>query len=155
MFATKTFIKLGFGDLKLTRFVKFRLTKKIAMNNQSIYRAGVVLYALVIGFFGVNHFLNDTGFQRTIPSFIPYHIFWVYVTGLALIAAAISFLTGKYTKAAGLLLALYLLIIVFSIHLPAVIRSEGSPIVSISLTNLVKDTGLAGAALMIAGRGSK
>lgn len=123
------------------------------MNTQSIYRIGIVLYALVIGFFGVNHFLNDTGFQNTIPSFIPYHKFTVYLTGLALIAAAISFLIGKYTKTAGLFLALYLLIIVFTIHMPAVIRSEGSPIVSIALTNLVKDTGLAGAALMIAGRG--
>ncbi len=121
------------------------------MNTQSIYRIGIVLYALVIGFFGVNHFLNGTGFQNTIPSFIPYHIFWVYLTGLALIAAAISFLTGKYTRPAGLFLALFLLIIVFTIHLPAVIRSEGDPIVSIALTNMVKDTGLAGAALMIAG----
>jgi putative oxidoreductase len=110
------------------------------MNTQSIYRIGVVLYALVIAFFGVNHFLNRTGFQNTIPAIIPYHVFWVYLTGIALIAAAISFLTGKYTKAAGLFLALFLLI-----------RSEGDPIVSISLTNLVKDTGLAGAALMIAG----
>lgn len=124
------------------------------MNTQSIYRIGVVLYALVIGFFGVNHFLNGTGFQNTIPSFIPYHIFWVYLTGAALIAAAISFLTGKYTRAAGLFLALYLLVIVLTIHLPALIRTEGNPIISIALTNLVKDTGLAGAALMIAGKGS-
>ena len=124
------------------------------MDNNTIYRVGVVLYALVIGFFGINHFLNGTGFQNTIPSFIPYHIFWVYLTGAALIAAAISFLIGKYTRAACLFLAVFLLIIVFTIHLPAVIHSEGSPIVSISLTNLVKDTGLAGAALMIAGKGN-
>jgi uncharacterized membrane protein len=126
----------------------------LAMNTRSIYRIGVVLYALVIGFFGVNHFLNGTGFQNTIPSFIPYHIFWVYLTGAALIAAAISFLTGKYTRPAGLFLALFLLVIVFTIHVPALMRSEGSPIISIALTNLVKDTGLAGAALMIAGKGS-
>jgi len=125
------------------------------MNTQSIYRIGVVLYALVIGFFGVNHFLNGTGFQKSIPSFIPYHIFWVYLTGAALIAAAISFLIGKYTRAAGLFLAVFLLIIVLTIHLPAIVHSEGSPIVSIALTNLVKDTGLAGAALMIAGKGSQ
>ncbi len=124
------------------------------MNTQSIYRIGVVLYALVIGFFGINHFLNGTGFQNTIPSFIPYHIFWVYLTGIALVAASISFLIGKYTRMAGLFLAAFLIIIVLTIHLPAVIRSEGNPIVSISLTNLVKDTGLAGAALMIAGKGS-
>jgi hypothetical protein len=47
------------------------------------------------------------------------------------------------------------MIIVLTIHLPAVIRSEGNPIISIALTNLVKDTGLAGAALMIAGKGTR
>jgi putative oxidoreductase len=124
------------------------------MNSPSIYRVGIVLYALVIGFFGVNHFLNGTGFQNTIPGIIPYHIFWVYLTGAALIAAAISFLINRKTKMAGLFLAVFLIIIVLTIHLPALIRAEGSPVVSIALTNLVKDTGLAAAALMIAGRGN-
>jgi putative oxidoreductase len=124
------------------------------MNTQSIYRIGTVLYALVIGFFGINHFLNGTGFQNTVPSFIPGGIFWVYLTGAALIAASISFLTRKQTKAAGLFLAAFLIIIVLTVHVPALMRATGSPIVSIALTNLIKDTGLAGAALMIAGKGS-
>src|SRR5450432_3476057 len=124
------------------------------MNNQSIYRIGLILYALVIGFFGVNHFLNGTGFQNTVPSFIPGGIFWVYLTGAALIAASISFLTGIQTKAAGLFLAIFLIVVVLTIHLPALMHSSGSPLVSIALTNLIKDTGLAGAALMIAGRGN-
>jgi putative oxidoreductase len=124
------------------------------MNSQSIYKVGLVMYALVIGFFGVNHFLNGTGFQNTVPSFIPGGIFWVYLSGAALIAAAISFLTGKLTRAAGLFLAIFLIIIVLTIHLPALMHSTGSPTISIALTNLVKDTGLAGAALMIAGKGN-
>jgi uncharacterized membrane protein len=124
------------------------------MNSQSIYKVGLVMYALVIGFFGINHFLNGTGFQNTVPSFIPGGIFWVYLTGAALIAASISFLTGKLTKVAGLFLAIFLIIIVLTIHLPALMRTTGSPTVSIALTNLIKDTGLAGAALMIAGKGN-
>jgi putative oxidoreductase len=124
------------------------------MNNQSVYRIGIVLYALVIGFFGVNHFLNGTGFQKTVPSFIPGGIFWVYLTGAALIAAAISFLTGKLTRLAGFFLAAFLIIVVLTVHLPALIHNTGSPIISIALTNLVKDTGLAGAALMIAAKGT-
>ncbi len=124
------------------------------MNTQSIYKVGIVLYALVIGFFGVNHFLNGTGFQKTVPSFIPGGILWVYLTGIALIAASISFLSGKQVKAAGLFLAIYLLVVVLTIHLPALLHTDGAPLVSIALTNLVKDTGLAGAALVIASRGS-
>lgn len=124
------------------------------MNTQSIYKVGIVLYALVIGFFGVNHFLNGTGFQKTVPSFIPGGIFWVYLTGAALIAASISFLTGRQIRVAGMFLAIYLLVVVLTIHLPALMHADGSPLVSIALTNLVKDTGLAGAALMIAGKGN-
>jgi uncharacterized membrane protein len=128
--------------------------KAIAMNT-TIYRTGVILFALIIGFFGINHFLNGTGFQKTVPSFIPWGIFWVYLTGAALILAAISFLTGRQTRAAGLFLAAYLIIVVLTVHLPAFINTPGSPVVSIALTNLVKDAGLAGAALMIAGRGAR
>src|SRR6185437_9231225 len=121
------------------------------MNTTLINRTGVVLFALVIGFFGVNHFLYGTGFQKTVPSFIPGGIFWVYLTGAALIAAAISFLTGKQTRLAGWFLAAFLIIVVLTVHLPALIHSPGASGVNIVLTNLVKDTGLAGAALMIAG----
>lgn len=121
------------------------------MNNTTIFRIGTILYAFVIGFFGVNHFLHSTGFQNTVPSFIPGGVFWVYLTGAALIAAAISFLTGKLTRLAGIFLALFLIIVVLTVHLPALMHSEGSAPVSLPLINLVKDTGLAAGALMIAG----
>ena len=124
------------------------------MNNATISRIGTILYALVIGYFGVNHFLHGTGMQNTVPSFIPGGVFWVYLTGVALIAAAISFLTGKQTRLAGLLLAAFLILVVLTVHLPALMRSSGEALVNISLLNFVKDTGLAGAALMIAGRGN-
>ncbi|HEX9514319.1 MAG TPA: hypothetical protein VF939_27690 [Puia sp.] len=124
------------------------------MNNTTIFKIGTVLYALVVAFFGVNHFLNGTGMQNTVPSFIPGGIFWVYFTGAALIAAAISFLTGKQTRLAGLLMAAFLLIIVLTIHLPAVMHAPDQSAVRFPLTNLVKDTGLAAGALMVAGRKS-
>jgi putative oxidoreductase len=122
------------------------------MNNTTISRIGTVIYALVIGFFGINHFLNDTGLQKQMPRFLPYSIFWVYLTGVLLIAAAVAFLIGKQVRLAGLLLAAFLFLIVFTVHLPAVMSSGEAHLVAV--TNLVKDTGLAGAALIIAGRSS-
>ena len=123
------------------------------MNNASITRIGTILYALVIGYFGINHFLQGTGLQNTVPRFIPYSIFWIYLTGILLIAAAVAILIGKQTRIAGILLAVFLMLIVLTVHLPAVMNSSGDARVSIALTNLLKDTGLAGAALMIAGSG--
>jgi putative oxidoreductase len=124
------------------------------MNNTSIGRAGVILYALVIGFFGVSHFLHGISMAGMVPSFIPGGLFWVYLTGAALIAAAISFLIGKKTKLAGVLLAIFLLLVVLTIHVPALVHSPDESASRFSLTMLIKDTGLAAAALMIAGKGS-
>ncbi|PWT77251.1 MAG: DoxX family protein [Bacteroidetes bacterium] len=124
------------------------------MNYTNISRIGVILYALVIGFFGINHFLNASGMAPFVPSFFYGGEFWVYLTGAALIAAAIAFLIGKQVRLAGLLLALFLIIIVVTIHLPAVIHAPDEAAARVPLTNLIKDTGLAAAALIIAGRSS-
>jgi uncharacterized membrane protein len=122
------------------------------MDNTTLFKIGTILYALVVAFFGVNHFLNGTGMKNTVPSFIPGGIFWVYFTGAALVAAAIAFITGKQARLAGVLMALFLLVIVLTVHLPAVIRAPDVTAVRFPLTNLVKDTGLAAGALMIAGK---
>jgi putative oxidoreductase len=124
------------------------------MDNSTIFRVGRILYALVVAFFGINHFLNGTGMQNTVPSFIPGGVFWVYFTGTALLLAAIAFLIDRQTRLAGLLMAVFLLVIVLTIHLPAVIHAPDESSVRFPLTNLVKDTGLAAGALMVAGRKS-
>jgi uncharacterized membrane protein YphA (DoxX/SURF4 family) len=122
------------------------------MNNSNITKVGTVLYGLVIGFFGVNHFMNASGLAPYVPAFFHGGEFWVYLTGAALIAAAIAIITGKQTRLAGLLLAAFLIIIVLTIHLPAVINAPDTAASRVPMTNLIKDTGLAAAALMIAGR---
>jgi putative oxidoreductase len=124
------------------------------MTNSTIYRIGVILYALVIGYFGVNHFLVAKTMVNYVPSFIPGGAFWVYLTGTALVLAAISFLIGRLTRLAGILLAVFLLLVVLTIHLPSVIHAPDQAAVVIPMTNLIKDTGLAAAALIIAGKGS-
>jgi len=123
------------------------------MKNAITFKAGITIYALVIAFFGVNHFLIGTGMQNTVPSFIPGGVVWVYITGAALIAAAIAFLTGWQRALAGYLLAAFLIIIVLTIHVPAIVHAPDEAARRFPLTNLVKDMGIAGAALMVAGKG--
>ena len=85
------------------------------MNNSNIIKVGTVLYGLVIGCFGVLHFMNASGFATSVPAFFHGGEFWVYLTGAALLAAAIAIITGKQTRLAGLLLAAFLIIIVLTI----------------------------------------
>jgi putative oxidoreductase len=122
------------------------------MDNATISKIGTIFYALVIGFFGLNHFINGVGMQKMVPSFLPGGVIWVYITGAALLLAAISFLVNKYVRLAGLLLALFLLLIVLTVHLPAVLSAPDGEYRRFPMVNLIKDTGLAAAALLVAGR---
>lgn len=122
------------------------------MDNATLSRIGTIFYALVIGFFGINHFMYGTGMQKMVPSFLPGGVFWVYATGTCLLLAAIAFLIDKQVRLAALLLALFLLLIVLTVHLPAVLRTDDPDARRFPLTNLIKDTGLAAAALLVAAR---
>jgi uncharacterized membrane protein len=123
------------------------------MNNSNISKFGTILYALVIGFLGVNNILKAAGVKNMVPSFIPGGEIWAYITGFCLIAAAIAFLIGKQVRLAGLLLATFLIIVVFTADLAAVNKAPDEIATIYATRNLVKDVGLAAAALIIAGKG--
>ncbi len=108
------------------------------------------LFAIPIGIFGLFHFMNGPAMAGMVPSFIPGGVFWVYLTGAALLAASVSLIIRKKDKLAGLLLGGLLLIFVLTIHLPDVIAGDMEK----AMPNLLKDTALAGAAFMLAGMGN-
>jgi uncharacterized membrane protein len=97
--------------------------------------------------------MNGTGMAKMVPKFLPGGEFWVYITGACMIAAAIAFLLNKFSRLAGLLLCLFLLLIVLTVHLPAVLDAPDQGARRFPMVNLIKDTGLAAAALLVAARG--
>lgn len=105
------------------------------------------LYAIPFIVFGLFHFMNASGMAGMVP--IPGGVFWVYLTGIAHLAAAISIIIGKKTRLAGLLLGVMLIIFALSVHLPEIISSGGQN--AGSMTNFLKDIALAGGAWVIAG----
>ena len=105
------------------------------------------LYAIPFRIFGVMHFINGSQMAGYVPSFIPGGVFWVYLVGVALIAACVSIIIGKYTKLACLLLALLLIIFVLTMHVPGVLNEAT---MQASMPNLLKDSALAGGALILA-----
>jgi putative oxidoreductase len=100
---------------------------------------GRLLYAIPIAVFGLFHFMNADGMAGIVP--IPGGVIWVYLTGLALIAAAVSIIIQKKASLATMLLGVMLLIFALSIHLPALIGGDQSV-----MPNLLKDIALSGAA---------
>lgn len=107
-----------------------------------------LLYAIPMAVFGLLHFMNAGSMSGYVPSFIPGGVFWVYLTGLALLAAAVSIIIEKKTRLACILLGVMLLVFVLTIHLPGVIGGEMQP----NMPNLLKDMALAGGAWFIAGQ---
>jgi putative oxidoreductase len=112
----------------------------------AIINLGKYLYAIPFGIFGIMHFMNADD-MAGMPPFGG--SIMVYITGLALVAAAVSIIIGKMDKLASVLLAVLLLLFVFTMHLSGVMSGDEAQMMT-SMPNLLKDTALAGAALMYA-----
>lgn len=105
---------------------------------------GKYLFALPMIIFGLFHFMNANAMAGMVP--IPGGIFWIYLTGLALLLSGLSIIIKKYDDWSSFLLAALLLVFVLTIHLPGVIT--GGEMAQMSMTNLLKDLALAGGALI-------
>ena len=87
-----------------------------------------------------------TSIAEMVPAAIPVGVLWVYLTGIALIAAAVAILTDKMAKLASVLLAALLLVFVLVIHLKGAMAGDQS-----ATASLLKDIAIAGGALVFAG----
>jgi len=110
---------------------------------------GRYLYAIPMAIFGIFHFMNGSAMAGMVP--VPGGVFWVYLTGLALLAAGVSIMTGKMAGLATTLLGVMLLIFALTIHLPAVMSAADQMAMQASMTNMLKDTALAGGAFALSG----
>ena len=106
---------------------------------------GRYVFAVPFAIFGLMHLASANDMAGLVPGWLPGGVLWVYLTGLALLAAMVSILTKRKLYLAGLLLAALMLVFVLTIHLPGVLAGN-----MMAMGGLLKDTGLAGAALMLA-----
>ena len=94
------------------------------------------------------HLMMAGNMTGMVPSWVPGGVFWVYVTGMALVAAAVSIISKKQIYLASLLLALLLVVFVMTIHLPGLFNEAT---MQMAMGGMLKDISLAGGALLIAG----
>ncbi|QEC57344.1 hypothetical protein [Flavisolibacter ginsenosidimutans] len=120
------------------------------MNQHLISRIAIFLLSFVMIFFGVQHYLHPDMLITKVPSYLPGGKVWVYVVGTAFILAALSFMLNVWVRTTAYLLALMLLVFVFTIHLPNYFDTADRDYQYQSLMNFLKDLALAAFALYIA-----
>lgn len=104
-----------------------------------ILALGRYLFAIPMAVFGIFHFMNANAMADWVP--LPGGVFWVYLTGLALLLAAVSIIIRKHDRLACFLLGVMLLIFALSMHLPGFLEGDQG-----ATTNFLKDIALAGGA---------
>ena len=109
---------------------------------------GPVFEAVALAIFAAEHFLSARALSGVVPRWIPGALFWTYFVGVALLAAAISFIAWRYVRWSASLLALLFLIIVATIDLPNIPKHIHE---RLFWTLTVRETAFAGGAMVLAG----
>ena len=115
-----------------------------------VSRIAIYLLSVILIAFGIFHYKNPYDLLIYVPDSLPGGVIWVYVVGTAFILAGISFLTNKFVKIAGYLLAGMLLFFVITIHFPNSMNAGAPEMRQLALINLLKDTAIAAFALHVA-----
>ena len=85
---------------------------------KSLGFVGKLMFALLIIFFGVGHFMSTPDYVPLVPDFLPVPEVFVYITGLAFIAAGVALIIGKKAQLAMTLLGVMLILFAVLVWLP-------------------------------------
>ena len=86
-----------------------------------LIQSGRFLFAASSIVFGISHFIVPQFIASLIPVWIPGPgLFWAYLTGIAFVAAGLSFATNWMSRWAGILLGLMFLLWFLVLHVPRV-----------------------------------
>lgn len=108
---------------------------------------GRLFFAVPMAIFGAEHFVFRREMGPMVPSWIPWHSFWILLVGTALIAAATSIIVKKIAGLAATLLAAMLFSFVLLIDIPSVIATSGD---RFRLAVALRDTSFSAGALAFA-----
>jgi len=120
------------------------------LNN--LTKLGQYLFALSLVIFGTEHFIYAHFVAALIPSWIPWHLFWAYFTGVAFLAAAASIFTRMQVDLAATLLGIMFLLWVLLLHIP---RVATHPRNGTEWTSAFVALAMCGAAFVLAGTSIK
>ena len=99
------------------------------------------MFAGPMAMFGVFHFMGANSMTGMVPGYLPAPIVFVYLTGVALVLAAVAIVTGNKARLATQLLGLMLVLFAVLLHLPGFLNQD-----PVGSSSFLKDVALAGGA---------
>jgi uncharacterized membrane protein YphA (DoxX/SURF4 family) len=88
--------------------------------NGKLILFGRLLFGLSMIVFGAQHFMYASFLATLVMVWLPAHLFWIYLTGSAMVAAGLAITTGIQARLAGILLGVMFLFWVLLLHAPRV-----------------------------------
>jgi len=102
-------------------FLNFQRELRVATGLDKLIALASVFVAAPLATFGAEHLVAGRSLAELVPAWIPARLFWAYLVGIALIAAALSLTAKKNVRLSVPLLAAMFFVFVFTIHIPNVI----------------------------------
>ena len=109
---------------------------------------GPVFEAVALAIFAAEHFLGARELSVIVPRWMPGPLFWTYFVGVALMAAAVSFIAWRLVHWSAPLLGVLFLLIVATIDLPNVPKHLHE---RLFWTLTVREVAFAGGAMVLGG----
>jgi uncharacterized membrane protein len=81
---------------------------------------GRLCFAIPLAVFGSEHFTATASLATLVPRWIPAHVFWVYLVGLAFLGAAVSMAVLVQARLAATLVGMTMFMFVLVMDMPAV-----------------------------------
>src|SRR5579863_9510836 len=105
-------------------------------------------FALPLAVFGAEHLSAAQFIQQGVPSFVPWHLFWAYFVGFALLAASLSIATKIQVRWSGLLFGIMMFLFVAMMDIPGALAS---PRDRFAWTLLLREMAFGGGGWILAG----
>lgn len=121
------------------------------MNASTTEKLGRYIFAIPWIIICVQHFMYADFLTNLVPEYMPFRAFWVYFTGLAMLAAGVSFIIHIKVELAALSLAIMLMFFILQLHIPFIISDVAS---NQKWTRFIQDISIAAVAIMLTRRAS-
>jgi uncharacterized membrane protein len=87
---------------------------------------GRLFYAIPMGVFGTDHFADAVNIAKIVPRYMPWHMFWTYFVGAALLAASLSIILKINARLAATLLGCMFVLFVAMMDIRALVLTHNS-----------------------------